>query len=92
MIEQLGLDEMEKLLVETADGPKEKRIFNSIRIHVMDRFANFDVVELPTGTTPLLGVVPLEVLDLRPNPQKQTLEGNPEHGGKRVLYALSACN
>lgn len=88
MIEQLGLDEIETLKIETADGPKDKRLFGSIRLRIMDRSGTFDVIELPDGTTPLLGAVPLQTLDLYPNPSKEILESNPKYGGKRVLYVL----
>ena len=86
IIERLGLYEVEKTMVETAEGQREKRLFDPVRIHIMDRIGDFGVMELPTGTQPLLGVFPLEVLDLHPNLQEEVLEGNPRHGGKRILY------
>lgn len=86
MIRRLGLYQRGETEVDTGDGPKDKRIFSSIDLCVLDRSGIFDVMELPSGTTPLLGAVPLQILDLYPNPQKESLEGNPKHGGKRVLY------
>ena len=86
MIKQLGLYPWDEKVVETGDGPKEKRIFSPIELHLLDRSDNFNVMELPSGTIPLLGVVPLQALDLHINFKKGLLEGNPRHGGKRVLY------
>jgi hypothetical protein len=42
-----------------------------------------DVIELSEDTPPLLGYIPLENLDLAPNPTTETL--NPVHGDEIVL-------
>ena len=45
-------------------------------------------MEVPTGTPPLLGYLPLEALDLYPNPKKRVLEGNPQYDGRMVTDLL----
>ena len=45
-------------------------------------------MEVPTGTPPLLGYLPLEALDLYANPKKRVLEGNPQYDGKMVTDLL----
>ena len=86
MIKRLGLYQKDETKVETGDGPKDKRIFSPIDLHILDRTGVFEVMELPSGVTPLLGAIPLQLLDLHINLQKEILEGNPKPGGKRVLY------
>ena len=54
----------------------------------MDREANLDVTKLPSGTPPLLGCLPLEALDLYPNPKERKLEGNPKYDGRTVMDLL----
>jgi hypothetical protein len=54
----------------------------------MDREADLNVMELPSGTPPLLGYLPLEALDLYPNPNERKLEGNPKYDGKMMMDLL----
>lgn len=41
-----------------------------------------EVMELPEGRTPLLGQIPLELMDWWIDLANQKLVGNPEHGGQ----------
>jgi hypothetical protein len=34
---------------------------------------------------PLIGVIPLEILDFVAHPKSQKLIGNPEHGGEQIF-------
>jgi hypothetical protein len=43
---------------------------------------------IPATGHPLLGYLPLEALDLYPNPKKRVLEGKPAHGGKMITDLL----
>ena len=85
IIESLGLLEADKRRAITANGEVIRRIFYPVRIQVQDRHANVEVMELPVGIPPLLGYLPLESLDLYPNPKKQILEGNPQYDGKMII-------
>lgn len=50
---------------------------------MLNRNCTVDVIELSEDTPPLLGYIPLENLDLAPNPTTETL--NPVHGDEIVL-------
>ena len=63
-------------------------MYEPVRIRIRDREADLNVMEVPTGTPPLLGYLPLEALDLYPNPKKRVLEGNPQYDGKMVTDLL----
>jgi hypothetical protein len=65
----------------------KRRIFCPFR-EIKDSEADMNVMELPVGTPPLLGYLPLEALDLYPNIKAQTLEGNPKYNGKMVINLL----
>ncbi len=88
LIERLGLQPLGKTRLITANGVVERRTYSPVRIEIMGRQTDVNVIELPVGTPALLGVIPLEALDLIVNPKKQRLEGNPEHGGEYMLEAL----
>ncbi|MBI4530681.1 MAG: hypothetical protein HY709_04090 [Candidatus Latescibacteria bacterium] len=57
----------------------------------MGRTCSLDVMEAPGDTPVLVGYIPLENLDLQPDPQSQQLIPNPAHGGKWILD-LYYCN
>ena len=88
VIECLGLRPLHQRNVITANGEVQRRVYSPARVNIMDREANLDVMELPLGTPPLLGYLPLEALDLYPNPQACKLEGNPKYDGKMVMDLL----
>ena len=87
-ISKLGLRETGRRRAITANGQVDRSVYEPVRIAVWDRSAILEVMELPAGTPPLLGYLPLEALDLYPNPQRQVLEGNPQHDGKMVVDLL----
>ena len=66
----------------------KRGVYEPVLIRVLGREANLGVMELPTGTPPLLGYLPLEALDLYPNPKERKLEGNPKYDGKMVMDLL----
>ncbi len=85
-IRQLGLTEIERREVKTANGPVKCGIFRAVTTYILDRQADMNVMELPDDGTPaLLGYLPLEMLDLYPNPKTQILEGNPATDGKMII-------
>ena len=87
-ISKLGLRETGRRRAITANGQMDRGIYEPVRITVLDRNAILEVMELPAGIPPLLGYLPLEALDLYPNPQRQILEGNPQYDGKMVMDLL----
>jgi predicted aspartyl protease len=64
LIARLGLRYLRDLTIATAAGPQRARLFRNAELSVMGRRATVDVLELPLGTQPLLGVIPMEVLGL----------------------------
>ena len=88
MIERLGLNEMCKMQVLMGTGEVTRRIFNPVRLKVMGREADCNVIELLPDTPPIMGYLSLEALDLCANPSEGVLEGNPRHGGKMLLKLL----
>jgi hypothetical protein len=47
-----------------------------------------DALVVPSGTTPLIGQIPLEELDLVIHPKTGELTVNPDHPNEQRLYAL----
>jgi hypothetical protein len=80
VIEGLGLQLEREVLVSTATGVNKARIFSGLRIAVMDRTVTQDCLELPGGTDPLLGALPMEALGVQLNLQDQTLRLLPIDG------------
>ena len=87
IIEKLGLREIDKRVIRTANGPDLRRVFANAWGTILGRSAAFNVVELPDDVPPLIGAIVLEELDLAPNPAKEKLEFNPEHGDQWTSYA-----
>jgi clan AA aspartic protease len=78
IIVQLGLVLLKEVEVSTAKGLGKARIFQDAKIRLMGREGTFECLELPGGTNPLLGVLPLEMLGLEPDLMRQTLRVLPE--------------
>src|SRR5687768_4321782 len=75
---QLGFDLEESIAREVtlADGTRKPvPMIGPLRVHFADRFC--DLSALVLGDEPLMGAVPMEMMDLVLNPAKQTLSVNP---------------
>jgi clan AA aspartic protease len=73
IIEQLGLKFLKEVPVEMASGIGTARIFQDAKISLFDREGTFECLELPGGSTPLLGVIPLEALGIELDLKNQCL-------------------
>lgn len=80
IIDRLGLEVAREVPVKTASGHMVTRLYNDARLTIMGRTSVFDCLELPDGTTPLLGVIPLESLGIELDLQNQRLVLLPEDG------------
>lgn len=80
VIQTLGLPLERDVLVTTATGVNRARIFSGARITVLDRTVTQDCLELPGGTDPLLGALPMEALGVQLDLQNQTLRLLPTDG------------
>jgi predicted aspartyl protease len=81
VIAQLGLDLQEEVPILTAAGPATARLYRDARLTLLGREGTFDCLELPAGTRPLLGVIPLEALGLEPDLRHQRLRQLPREPG-----------
>ena len=77
---QLGfdLDEVSTREAVLADGSRKRvPMIGPLRVHFSDRFC--DLSALVLGDEPLIGAVPMEMMDLVLHPARQTLTVNPEN-------------
>lgn len=88
MIEELGLKEIGRRRVKTATGKNEIGVYGPVQITIQGRDCRVDVFELSDDVQPLIGYVPLELLDLQVDPKNGRLIPNPEHGGEMILDLL----
>ena len=78
--DQLGLERGSKMKASLADGNSlDLEVVGGIKVRFGDRYCYTGAFVLPGNTEPLLGVVPLEEMDLVIIPSRNTLEYNPEH-------------
>ena len=77
LISKLGLKILKEVDVATAMGIGKARIFQDAKISMFGREGTFECLELPGGSDPLLGVIPLESLGLEVDLQNQTLKPLP---------------
>ena len=76
-IVSLGLALLKEVDVETASGIGKARIFQDAKISLLSREGTFECLELPGGSSPLLGVIPLEALGIELDLKNQRLEPLP---------------
>jgi len=74
IIEELGLELLKEVDVETATGIGKARIFQDAKISLCGREGTFECLELPGGNKPLLGVIPLEALGIELDLKNQKLK------------------
>ena len=78
-VEALGLLEVGKVIVRYVDERKEERpVASAVTVRVGDRAATLDCVVGPPNSEPLLGQVPLEIMDLIVDCAEQKLAPRPE--------------
>lgn len=76
---QLGLPKLDEQLAEMADGRRIKLdIVGPVDVRFANRATTVRAMVLPGDTEPLLGVIPLEDMDVVINPRQQTLVVNPQ--------------
>ncbi len=78
VIEQLGLSVRREVVARTAGGPRLIRQFRDVELTVLGRAGTFDCLEVPEGSSCLLGVTPMEVLGIEPDIHNHTLRLLPE--------------
>jgi clan AA aspartic protease len=89
--QRLGLRPGRTVPVLLADGSeREMTYMTSLHISILGRDMSCDALASPEGTTPLIGQIPLEALDLIVDPRSRELRTNPAHPDGPVMYALHA--
>jgi predicted aspartyl protease len=88
IINQLGLVLQGEVDVKIAVGVQKVRIFRELSLCVEGREGTFNCIELPAGTDPLLGLIPLEDLGLEPDLKNQRLRLLPMEGKETYLTVL----
>ena len=82
----LGLSVMETRNINVAGGGKVLcKVTDPVHIYWKNRFASVNAVVMPQGK-PLLGVIPLEFMDLIVDPIRQELVG--ANGDEALLMAM----
>jgi len=85
--EKLGLAVIRENTTQLGDGTyKSSKRTEAVEIHWKDRSASCEAVVLPGVPKFLVGVIPLEMLDLVVNPGKRCLEG--AHGEEALDFLL----
>jgi len=84
-VQLLGLNKVRERPSVASTGKTTVSVYDAVRLTIMGRDCTVEVVELPDDVPPLVGQVPLELLDFVVNPQLRSLTGNPAHGGEHVI-------
>ena len=90
VVARLGLPEIDRRPVRVADGRRViLPIAGGLRMEILGRSTTCDAYVLPAGATPLIGVIPLEALDLVVDPSSGEARTNPAHpdGPEYLLLA-----
>ena len=80
VIRALGLEKVDDVISQTTNGPKKRAVYEPVRLEVMGRYGNFDVVDIGENVPNLLGQIPLEYLDFVVDSKNRKLIPNPDHG------------
>ncbi len=87
-IAQLGLTKTREKIAVSSRGKGLISMYDAVRVTIMGRDCVVEVMEVPDDVPPLVGQIPLEMLDLVVDPQARKLTGNPAHGGEQILELL----
>lgn len=78
VVDALGLSIKERRVATLADGSTcEVSRATGVRVEILGRDMTTDALVVPAGSTPLVGQVQLEYLDLIVDPRNQELRTNP---------------
>jgi predicted aspartyl protease len=85
IIRQLGLIKRGDKRSTSSHGVGTVAMYEAVRLTIMGRDMTVDPVEVPDEVPVLVGQIPLELLDLVPDPRTGRLIGNPAHGGEQMI-------
>ncbi|MEK7685141.1 MAG: aspartyl protease family protein [Verrucomicrobiota bacterium] len=84
VIKNLALDKVDDVLSQTTNGTRKRPVYEAVRLELMGRHGDFNVVGVDEHVPNLLGQIPLAYLDFVVDPKGQKLIPNPEHGGEQM--------
>ena len=84
VIRALGLEKVDTVVSQRTNGPKKRAVYEPVRLDLMGRYGNFDVVDIGEEVPNLLGQIPLEYLDFVVDSKNRKLIPNPAHGDKQM--------
>jgi predicted aspartyl protease len=84
VIRGLGLEKVDNVISQTSNGRARRAVYEPVRLEVLGRYGNFDVVDVGENVPNLVGQIPLEYLDFVVDSKKRKLIPNPEHGGQQM--------
>lgn len=87
-IAALGLAFQRSREARTITGTFNTGMYAAARVSAEGRDCVTEVMEIPDGRQPLLGQVPLEMMDFWIDMTAQKLVGNPEHGGEAMAEVM----
>ena len=88
LIAELGLELLKEVDVATANGISKARIFQDAKLNLCGREGTFECLELPGGSSALIGVIPLESLGLEPDLKNQKLKVLPSESADTYLTIM----
>ena len=87
----LGLSVVQVRAATLADGTKRDiPVMGALRIEILGRQMLCDAYVTPAGTTPLIGQIPLEMLDLIVDPGTREVRVRSEDGPRAFLLRVAA--
>ncbi len=89
IVEGLGLKKMRESTVRYGNGKKEtKSIYGVVTIAIKGREGTLEVLAEPEGTSPLIGQILLELLDLLVDPAARAVIPNPRSPDMPMVEVL----
>ena len=91
LVETPCLKKVEDVKVKYADGSvEEKEVYGVVKVELMGRVGNFDVLAEDEGAQPLIGQIVLERLDLIIEPSTKRLIPNPRSPEMPMIEVFAA--
>ena len=84
VIRALGLRATDTIQSKTTNGLRTRQVYQPVRLEIMGRHGEFNVVDVDEDVPNLVGQIPLEYLDFVVDPKRQALVPNPEHGERQM--------
>ena len=87
MIDQLGLEAVREVRLNTATGYARSRVYDGAQVECEGRRTTVEVIALPGGQRVLLGAIPMEIMGLEPDLMNRRLRVLPDQGDDTYLTA-----